>query len=59
MFMIYCETCGRQQHWAADVTPGADTLIEVANHAVHCICGAGVEEDNGRLVDYASITDDN
>lgn len=50
MFIVKCENCGREQHWGEGVTVGQETVIEVADRAVFCECGAGVEEKNGTLV---------
>ncbi|MDP9728981.1 MULTISPECIES: hypothetical protein [Alicyclobacillus] len=50
MFIIRCENCGAEQRWGDGVTLGQGTVIEVADKAVYCECGAGVEEENGKLV---------
>ncbi|MFD1674949.1 hypothetical protein [Alicyclobacillus fodiniaquatilis] len=50
MFIIKCTNCGREQYWGEDVSVGQGTVIEVADKAVYCTCGAGVEEENGILV---------
>ena len=47
MFIVKCENCGREQHWGEGVTVGQGTVIEVADKAVFCECGAGVEEMTG------------
>lgn len=53
MFIITCENCGREQRWGEGVTVGQGTVIEVADRAVFCECGRGVEEDStGRLNGY-------
>ncbi|MFX4300905.1 hypothetical protein ACOJUR_01275 [Alicyclobacillus tolerans] len=50
MFIIRCENCGAEQRWGDGVTVGQVTLIEVADKAVFCECGATVEEENWILV---------
>lgn len=50
MFVIKCENCGREQYWGEGVTIGQGTVIEVADRAVFCECGNGVEEEDGELV---------
>lgn len=47
MFIIRCKNCGAEQHWGAGVTFGQGTVIEMADRAVFCKCGNGVEETNG------------
>ncbi|MFB5191714.1 hypothetical protein [Alicyclobacillus fastidiosus] len=49
MFVIRCENCGAEQRWSEGVTLGQDTVIEVAERAVYCECGNGVEEKAGKL----------
>lgn len=50
MFIIRCENCGAEQRWGEGLIVGQGTVIEVANRAVFCECGAAVEEENGELV---------
>lgn len=47
MFVIRCENCGAEQRWGDGVELGVNTVIEVADGAVFCKCGNGVEETNG------------
>lgn len=49
VFIIKCTNCGREQYWSDGVTVGQGTVIEVADRAVYCECGAVVEEENGEL----------
>lgn len=56
MFIIRCENCGAEQHWGEGVTIGQGTVIEVADRAVYCECGAEWEEDGGTLREHR-VTD--
>lgn len=56
MFIITCKRCGREQHWGEGVIAGQGTVIEVANRAIYCECGSGVEEEHGELHGIESIS---
>lgn len=56
MFIIKCQECGAEQRRGEGIMLGQGTVIEVADRAVICECGAGVEEENGDLKDIESTS---